>query len=71
MIGDILYGLLRIPPLIDRLNELSAKDVALEDLPAEVDVPGLGRIGFEVTARKLLIQDGTSAKILVNFHRVN
>jgi len=68
-LSDILNDMWKIPSLIDRLNELSAKETTLEDFSVEVVTPTLGKAMFEVTARKLLIPSGKPSMILVSFHR--
>jgi two-component system CheB/CheR fusion protein len=68
-LGEVLDGALNLPPLIDRLKQLSTEDTDLEDLTAEIAVPALGKTMFDITARKLLAPSGSSTRILVSFHR--
>jgi two-component system CheB/CheR fusion protein len=62
---DILDGSWNIPPIIRRLRELSAKDVELDDLAAEIMVPKMGKKVVHISARKLHSTSGKSSRMLV------
>ena len=65
-LGEILDGMWNVPPMIDRLRELSSKEVELENLSTEIVVPRLGKRSVAITARKLLIPSGISTMMLLS-----
>ncbi len=69
-LNEILNGTWNIPPLINRLGDLSAEETELENLSTEIVIPKLGKRLVDITARKLLIPSGKSTMILINIDQM-
>jgi two-component system, chemotaxis family, CheB/CheR fusion protein len=67
-IEKILGGKWNIKPVIGRLRELSSKDVEMENMTTDIEVPRLGKKTADITARKLLSSSGRSTRMLITIH---